>query len=692
MPSVIFTFDIEKNKVKIVLGTGSTFEDKKKFIEVCDNVNARYNPDVECQACVLDQVPEIIDALVNNGFKCFPEEYILIRLAEIAAQIKKDTEATSKRLRKMDSEVKKRTGKTLYPYQRVGSMWLSPRRRALLADQMGVGKTVQAIAALPENCPVIVICPNSVKPTWLKEFKTWRPEFRPFILSGRGSFMYPKPGQVFILNYDIIRGVDPFSPILIKNSGGISPGTRIIVDEIHRGKNIEAKQTQFLRKLRDVVLDYPSKEFKKDWKMVRGSIWGLTGTPMLNRPPELYAVLSNLDLAEEAYGTWRNFTSLFNGASVGWGDWDWGTPKPEAAQLLKRVCLMRKREDVLPDLPTKIYEEITTNLVDKDLQQQLDSIIEELEDVGLQLNKINLDSLQRQQNIFEKLSEIRKNLAVSKIPQMLEIVEDYEANDEPLVVFSHHRAPIEMLENRPGWAAIHGGVSNEKRVKIVEDFQAGKYKGIGLTIGSGSEGITLTHASHMLFVDLSWTPKINEQAEDRICRIGQTRGCIIKWMVCDHPVEQRVHAILIHKEHIISHGVDPAKTNPEDVVSYNMNLDILKTKELQENNTKAFEKFNDILKKNNMLNETKVVSVKNNNDVRGPKNNEEKFNIQALLVFSEIDDSVSESYKINKNDIKIVRTIMNQYVGTKKLSETYWNIISKMVEKYQKQLGKLTKE
>jgi SNF2 family DNA or RNA helicase len=152
---------------------------------------------------------------------------------------------------------------------------------------------------------------------------------------------------------------------------------------------------------------------------------------------------------------------------------------------------------------------------------------------------------------FEEISELRKELASAKTPYMLSLVETFEESQEPVVVFSAHTYPIEVLQKRKGWKVITGSTSNEDRAQAVKLFQEGKLKGIGATIKAGGVGLTLTNAHQAVFVDLDWTPAMNLQAEDRLCRIGQTKGVIINRIVADHILDQRIMSILIEKKKLL---------------------------------------------------------------------------------------------------------------------------------------------
>lgn len=317
-------------------------------------------------------------------------------------------------------------------------------------------------------------------------------------------------------------------------------------DEAHFAKNPKAMRTQRSIALADAA----------EW----GAIWCLTGTPILNRPTELWAILSLLGRETEVFGSYKRFRKLFAHMSYrtdsGFEKEQWGDPDPIVKDLLRPVMIHRKRRDVLPELPEKTYEietldaqdisvSVTSMLDEAMLSVELSNIFEEDEDGSPRFTA----------QAMAQVARARKALAAAKIGRMLEIVEQYEDDDEPLVVFCAHRLPIETLEKRDGWAVIYGGMQPEVKQDIVEKFQRGCYKGIGCTIKAAGLGLTLTYASHCLMVDSGWTPAENDQAEDRVCRIGQTRGVVIKCLVAEHPIDELVWEKLFLKKRIIEQTI-----------------------------------------------------------------------------------------------------------------------------------------
>jgi superfamily II DNA or RNA helicase len=139
----------------------------------------------------------------------------------------------------------------------------------------------------------------------------------------------------------------------------------------------------------------------------------------------------------------------------------------------------------------------------------------------------------------------------------LEWVEPYEDAGEPVVVFSAHRAPIDALGAREGWATITGDTPAAKRTEIVARFQAGELKGVACTIMAAGTGLTLTRACTCLFVDLDWTPALNVQAQDRLHRIGQTAQSVLYVrMVSDHPLDLHIQALIAKKMEMIAGAIE----------------------------------------------------------------------------------------------------------------------------------------
>ena len=465
----------------------------------------------------------------------------------------------------------------MYPFQKEGAIFCASKTRCLLGDEMGLGKSVQALMSIPANSPVVIVCRAGIKYNWLEEISKWRPELKATVVSGKDGFYWPDPGEVVIINHDILP---KFFTTPSKIAGESNPryaerlktfrkellslnpqasSTFLIVDEAHDFKNYSSQR---------------SKKLKEMCRLVKKSL-GLTGSPLTNRPPELYGVFDVLGIAGETFGSFENFKKLFNATEAvvnksGQKVTVWGMPKPIVPELLKRTMLRRLRSNVLPDLPQKTYTTIFTDLNDKNLKKKMDGLFEDWEDA------VNAGELPP----FSSFSEIRRELAQNRIPQMLEFVEDAEDQGIPLIVFSAHLAPLDALLTREGWAIISGDTPPETRQKIVNLFQQNKLKGVGVSIRAGGVGITLTNAWKALFVDLDWTPAANWQAEDRIARIGQKSNKVeIVRLVTNHPLDIHVNKLLCQKIRTIQDSIDNniklSSKSPETEADFKSRMDRL---------------------------------------------------------------------------------------------------------------------
>lgn len=423
----------------------------------------------------------------------------------------------------------------LFPYQAEGARWLRTRYHALLADEMGLGKTVQVLRALPRQACALVVCPASLRLVWRDECSKFRPDLRPTV-AGPGEFLVPKHGELVIVSYDSLPSPKSGARGWLVPDPALGLCT-LILDEAHYTKNFRAERTRKVRLL--------GAQCEKTW--------ALTGTPLLGTPMDLWGVLSSAGLSFEAFGKWENFLKLFGAKKNKWGGTEFAEDVENGEEIrerLSKVILRRLKKDVMPQLPRKMYATRTI--------ETSEEILADLEVIdGAWTDKSELPP-------FELLSRVRSALAASRVPAMLELVEAYESEGKPLVVFSAHRFPVEALGGRPGWGVITGDTHQEFRRTIIDAFQTGALHGIALTIGAGALGITLTRAEHALFVDLSYTPAENAQAEDRLVRIGSTaESVLITRMVADHAVDVRLTEILDEKQRLIDATVGGAFAQKE---------------------------------------------------------------------------------------------------------------------------------
>ena len=242
---------------------------------------AKYDPARKAQVTVITKLPAIVEKLKAAGFQLDIAPDVRASLGAIVAQVSMNIGATVARADAKDAELAAR-GRALYPFQKTGMTWLSSRHGALMADEMGLGKTVQTLMALPDLAPVLVVCPAVAKGVWKREAALWRPEYKVTVLSGRGSFRWPAKGEILVTNYDILGVRDDTDKKEVFDA--CPKGLVLVGDEIHATKNSKALRTKAWRSIAVAT------------QKAGGHVWGLSGTPLLNRGPELWAVLQSLGL------------------------------------------------------------------------------------------------------------------------------------------------------------------------------------------------------------------------------------------------------------------------------------------------------------------------------------------------------------------------------------------------------------
>jgi hypothetical protein len=418
------------------------------------------------------------------------------------------------------------------PYQVFGVRKMAGAQNSVNADDMGLGKSFQALHAIDWTLPLVIVSPASVKGGWVAELRKWGCPHVPVVISGRKGFRWPEPGEAVIINWDILPAeLTPptIAPVLIG-------------DECHAVSNYKAIRT-------------------KRWRAMAAhacKVICLSGTPLDKSPNQLKGVLESAGCMPWSY---MGFLKAFNGYKrmirVGGGrtqeviDFrrdELGAiiVEPGTLEKLETVMLRRTKEQVAPELPPVVVNEIQVDC-SRELTAELDAL-------GLAwADELEADELPP----LPVFSQIRKALATSRIPAMLERVAQYEETQTPLLVFSAHRGPIEALEGRPGWGVIHGGVDADKRTEIVDAFTRGELVGVGITIAAGGAGLNLQRAAHALFVDQSWAPRDNAQARARLHRIGQTASSVmIEIMVSDHIIDRHVSKLLWGKEELVRRTID----------------------------------------------------------------------------------------------------------------------------------------
>lgn len=377
---------------------------------------------------------------------------------------------------------------TLYPFQKTAVDLLLKSKRQLLAYDMGLGKTIIALAAAEKlNLPTLVICPAFMKATWEREFKNF------------------KINDIRINTWANIKFENPMV---------------LIVDESHYGKTPESQRTIAFM---DVA------------KRVRGRsgyVWLLSGTPAKNSAAELYCQLIAVGL--EGYETYLEFADEFAESFLAkYSQMSRPIVKHRGVKNLEKLRelyapLMHvlKAKDVL-DLPEQIKKKIISTF----------SVFNE-DDLGA--FRSDVESFMKKNFSTKKLQQAQMNIATTK-----SLVEELKMSFEKIIIFSDHISPARDFANHFECGLITGEVPIEKREAIIKEFKENGSV-LSCTIGAAGVGLNLQFANCIVFSDSSWSAADMLQAEKRIHRIGQSEHCHYFYVV-DSGLGEIIHETIQKK-------------------------------------------------------------------------------------------------------------------------------------------------
>lgn len=461
---------------------------------------------------------------------------------------------------------------TLYDFQRIGTHFLSNTKGAILADDMGLGKTIQSLAAVDNMGAksVLVVCPASIKLNWGQEIEKWLPDYNYEILSGSKEQRLESiktESEFIITNYASIRQksrakengewtkVDnPIFKELYKKDWDV-----IIFDEAHRIKNRKSQQTKAAYRL--------CKDAKK--------VFHLTGTPIMNSPDEIWSLLHSLN--KQKYSSFWNFVYRFchiydNGFGKEIGEAK--NPK-EFRALLKPYMLRRMKEQVIEDMPELTMTKQWVELEGKQLElyeQMRDRMVAQVSEMERVTASIIIAKIMRlkqiavSQELLNPEPSLKRFKKSAKIKALMDIIDG--SGDQRIVVFTQYQKAAELakeLFTKEGIKTeiLHGGIDEKDRQDAVNRFQNGEAKIFVATIKAGGLGINLTKGSIAVFLDKDWTPANNNQAIDRLHRIGQEDNVTVVELLAKNTIEEYIEEMLENKQKMFDSLVEGKMTGKE---------------------------------------------------------------------------------------------------------------------------------
>jgi SWI/SNF-related matrix-associated actin-dependent regulator 1 of chromatin subfamily A len=493
-------------------------------------------------------------------------EELAATLSAEAAKKRVSDEAAIAASRATDTavEIPAPPGLEYMPYQKAGIAYALSRPATLIADEMGLGKTIQAIGVINADTSIhraIIICPASLKLNWARELQRWLLRAIDISIDRIGT-------GISIINYERVAALRAEIDVTVSDL--------LVVDECHYLKNGKTKRTISILGKGDRD---PAKRVAPI--AARRRLF-LTGTPVVNRPVELWPILHAID-PDDLGRSWNGFTARYCGAHHnGFGfDTSGATHLLELqAKLRASVMVRRLKADVLTELPPKRRQVVVIpangaaaravaaeNAVAERHEARLTTLR-----VAVELAKAGTDTeydaavaalSSAGRILFTEISAARHHTAVAKLPIVIEhLRESIEVGK--VVVMCHHVDIAAAIAAELHGVVLTGETGITDRQARVDRFQTDPDCRLFIgTIGAAGVGITLTAAAHVVFAELDWVPGNISQAEDRCHRIGQAGNVLIQHIVLDGSLDARMAEILVEKQRILDAALDRAAELPE---------------------------------------------------------------------------------------------------------------------------------
>lgn len=419
----------------------------------------------------------------------------------------------------------------LMPFQEIGRDFLALRQNAILADDMGLGKTFQILEAIKKLGlqSGLIVCPQSIRRSWVKRTREQMP--LAFIKEITSSQVPPDPSAFNIVNYDIIWK-EPLRSHLLQ---GVWPV--LVCDESHALKNIDAKRTKFVLGKKGLYLRCERR-------------WLATGTPILNRPIELYAPLRSLfptflgkyqSYYDYAYRFCAGYQGTFGFDATGASNLE------ELCKILKPIMIRRLKSEVVKDLPPVTYDKVYLDPSDK-----LIRLVEQEKEEYYARKLIGETSTTRQ-----AIGVIKAQAAIKHIRSLLE-------TKQKIVVFVWHKAVVETLMEEFKHEAVKytGSESSKEKDEAIQRFQTDPdchlFIGNIKSAGVGVDGLQ-DHCDTAIFIEMSYVPNEIKQAIDRLNRIGQKAPVQVQFLIAEKSIDEDLIDSLTQKARNINIIMDEQK-------------------------------------------------------------------------------------------------------------------------------------
>ena len=401
----------------------------------------------------------------------------------------------------------------LLPHQEVSHQFLLDRKRVILADEPRVGKTLPTALAVTNHLPALIVCPAIVKTVWKEAIERTGYQGEITVINGRKMAENFEASGIVIINYDLLNN--------IKKIGKFQT---LVLDESHRIKSNTSLRTKAALKLMKMI----------------PRVYALSGTPIPNRPIELYPLLSGLGIYRGSYYDFAlRYAKMWQAP---WGlDVSGASNLPELKAMIQPHMIRRTKEEVFTNYQDPIVSLITFDLpIDKK---------------ELAFNADNIVDHPNPLLAIEGLSLVMKEAGLRKVQQACEFIAE-KLQHEPVVVFAHHKEVVKQIEDILGFHApsvITGDTPSSIRSALIENFQKGITRLFIGNLSACQEGIDLSVADTVIFVEATWQTSALEQASSRVENINkQGKAPLIYLLTIANSLDHVILKKVLKKQNIIN--------------------------------------------------------------------------------------------------------------------------------------------
>jgi SNF2 family DNA or RNA helicase len=535
--------------------------DKVLVTTVSNFPGSKWNAKKKLWTIPVAHIVLVFDTLSSYGFHFSDEVHDHYR--SVKKSLKKVSRIKQGIFNEVEENAFKELGLPFYDYQKIGAGFICAGRNIIIADQPGLGKTLQSLGAtrIRNAQKVLIFAPKTAKKTWKDEIKKWLKEDSVVVVGGspkQRKEQWESDSKYYIANYHLLLRDLQFMKKIDWDF--------VIADEATDVSNPEAKTTKALKKIK-----------------ARHKV-ALTGTPISNTIKDIWSILDWVQ--PKLLGTFSEFQKEYcmkdkYGSIIGYKNLS------KLKAKIEPYFIRRLKSQVLHELPPKTYEDIYSEFSEEERRLYVaiqEEILEDLKIMGMTDRKYLSKALVKMLRLKQMTgtSELINNKNVSaKMDDLKDLLRIILSGDDKAIIFTQFREMAvilmrELKDYKP--LLIAGGIDEDQRGKNQDMFNEDEEHKLLIMTAAGSRSLNLQRASYVIHYDLPWSISQTEQREDRAHRNGQKQNVTIYRMLVKDSIDEYNLGVLNSKQGISNRLLDEGDEQEVPNVSEETVMEILNSR------------------------------------------------------------------------------------------------------------------